>query len=497
MMKKILSVVLLLFVTFSFNAQKLNGYKYALVEEYKYQNGVDIYGLSSKTKDFLQKKGFYILSYDINQWPLEARNNNCLIVSVNVKNEGRAKVFLEIQNCKNEMVYTDVAHATNWANNYYDNFNRSLKNIFERFPKYVFDPTKSIEIEYPTNEIINETEESIKEYLVNNVLDPIEGIYKSYDGDNFYKFGIIKHKNTFKAIIIESNLKHWKKGEVKAIFEKTASKQLYSTDFFMFDKSKFSTFSLIENDIFLNVEFKNADQTKTIGKFIKMFPQKDSNNEEEKGITKSSGSGFFVNKNGVIATNSHVVSGAKKITVSYLNSNNETITLNAKILLDDKSNDVALLKIDDTNFKDLTAIPYTITQNGEIGQKVFTIGFPLNNVMGSNFKVNDGIISSKSGILDDIRFYQISVPLQPGNSGGPLFNEDGNIVGITSSRLNGESIGTKIENVNYAIKSSYLLNLFNMLPDSDRTSISVKSEKKELKDQIKILKNYVCLINVN
>lgn len=496
MMKKFLSIILI-FITFSFNGQKLDGYKYAYVEEYKYQNGVDIYNLSSNTKEFLQKKGFLILSYDINQWPTEAKNNKCLIIGVKVKNEGRAKVFLEIINCKNEMVYSDSAHATNWANNYYDNFNRSLKNIFERFPKYVFDSTKSIEIQYPSNEITNETEESIKEYLVENVLDPIEGIYKSYDGDNFYKFGIIKHKNTFKAIIIESNLKHWKQGEVKAIFEKTASKQLYSTDFFMFDKSKFSTFSVIENDIFLNIEFKNADQTKTVSKFIKMFPQKDSNIEEENEIVKSSGSGFFITKNGVIATNSHVVSGAKKITISYLNSSNETITLNAKILLDDKSNDVALIKIDDSNFKDLTSIPYTITQNGEIGQKVFTIGFPLNNVMGSNFKVNDGIISSKSGILDDIRFYQISVPLQPGNSGGPLFNDEGNIVGITSSRLNGESIGTKIENVNYAIKASYLLNLYNMLPDNDKTSISIKSEKKELKDQIKVLKNYVCLINVN
>ena len=63
--------------------------------------------------------------------------------------------------------------------------------------------------------------------------------------------------------------------------------------------------------------------------------------------------------------------------------------------------------------------------------------------------------------------------------------------------VNGESFGTKIENVNYAIKASYLLNLYNMLPDNIKISNSFKSEKKELKEQIKILKNFVCLINVN
>ena len=99
-------------------------------------------------------------------------------------------------------------------------------------------------------------------------------------------------------------------------------------------------------------------------------------------------------------------------------------------------------------------------------EKVFTIGYPLNDVMGSNYKVTDGIISSKSGIEDDVRYYQISVPLQPGNSGGPLFNKDGNIIGITSARLNSQAVGTQVENVNYAIKSSYLLNLYNMLPNS-------------------------------
>ena len=117
--------------------------------------------------------------------------------------------------------------------------------------------------------------------------------------------------------------------------------------------------------------------------------------------------------------------------------------------------------------------------------------------MGTNYKVTDGIISAKSGIADDVRYYQISVPLQPGNSGGPLFNSEGNIIGITSAKLNSKAAGTVIENVNYAIKSIYLTGLMNILPDLNIPTPSIQLTNKELKDQVKILKNYVCIININ
>jgi len=116
--------------------------------------------------------------------------------------------------------------------------------------------------------------------------------------------------------------------------------------------------------------------------------------------------------------------------------------------------------------------------------------------MGVNYKVNDGIISSSSGIADDIRYFQISVPLQPGNSGGPLFNKDGNVIGITTARLNSDAVGTTVENVNYAIKISYLVNLYNMLPDAQSIQKESKLAGKELQEQVKSLKNYICIIRV-
>jgi V8-like Glu-specific endopeptidase len=160
------------------------------------------------------------------------------------------------------------------------------------------------------------------------------------------------------------------------------------------------------------------------------------------------------------------------------------------------NNDVALLKIEDDKFKGLNNIPYAIKEKSDVGSNVFTIGYPLNDVMGTNYKVTDGIISSNSGIADDVRYYQISVPLQPGNSGGPLFNKEGNVIGITTARLNSKAVGTQIQNVNYAIKSSYLLNLYNMIPNSAKLNTTSTLATKSLQDQVKVFKNYVCLIKV-
>ena len=172
-----------------------------------------------------------------------------------------------------------------------------------------------------------------------------------------------------------------------------------------------------------------------------------------------------------------------------------TIKYQAKLILIDNINDLAIIRIDDKSFGSLT-IPFELIDKAEIGEKVFTIGFPLNDLMGINYKVTDGIVSANSGVEDDIRYYQINVPLQPGNSGGPLFNSQGNIIGITSAKLSSEAAGLTVENVNYAVKATYLLSLMNMLPDKAVTLPDCKLIGKELKDQVKVLKNYVCLISV-
>jgi S1-C subfamily serine protease len=136
----------------------------------------------------------------------------------------------------------------------------------------------------------------------------------------------------------------------------------------------------------------------------------------------------------------------------------------AKTIVFDEKNDIAIIKIDDENFLGTANIPYVFnTKSQSVGKKVFTLGYPMTRIMGNEIKFTDGSISSKSGFSGDVTKYQISVPIQPGNSGGPLFDYKGNLIGITSGGLNRELLNT--ENVNYAIKSVFLDNLIHNLPE--------------------------------
>ncbi len=506
MKKTILTLVVLIYTSIIFG-QNLDGFKYVYVPTLVYQNDrQDVWGICSSVRNQFSKLGFVVLTESSGEID-ELKSNPCLLLVGKLNHYSEqpnafggyfSHVELELLDCNGESIlkFDEKGKGLDLAGDF-KIATRKINNQLASF-YYSFKPSKTPNLKLPEVEKTTETEESLKTYFENNELEAIEGIYKSYQSDqlNYYKIGIKKFGNIFKAIILESDLSYWKKGEVKAVFEPSSMKGFYSVTWYMGDKTKFETFANMDNDALLSIEFKDqVKNEKRQDKFIKMFPTVSKDITYKKDNIKSSGSGFFLTAKGVIATNAHVIDGASKIEITIFNEVG-TFTYKAKILLSDGKNDVALLQIDDDTFKGLTSIPYGISENSEVGSKVFTIGYPLNDVMGNNYKVTDGIISAFSGVGDDIRYYQISVPLQPGNSGGPLFNKEGNIIGITSAKLNSKSIGTSIENVNYAIKSSYLLNLYNMLPNSDKLTNSSQIASKELQDQVKVLKNYVCLIKI-
>jgi S1-C subfamily serine protease len=95
-----------------------------------------------------------------------------------------------------------------------------------------------------------------------------------------------------------------------------------------------------------------------------------------------------------------------------------------------------------------------------LGETVFTVGFPHTDILGANAKVTSGIISAKSGLRDDPRFYQTTVQLQAGNSGGPLMNMNGEAIGATTSKLDAVQVfrftGDLPEGINFAVKSHYI-----------------------------------------
>ena len=178
------------------------------------------------------------------------------------------------------------------------------------------------------------------------------------------------------------------------------------------------------------------------------------NSSGQTDMPKSSGSGVIISVEGLLLTAAHVVAGAARIEVVTV-----TGTRSAAVLRVDDSNDIAVLKIEGGPY---VPIPIASSRYVRVGQAVATIGFPNLQIQGFGPKVTRGEISSLNGAGDDPREWQVSVPVQPGNSGGPLLDEDGNMVGLIESKLGlaaTQAIGDIPQNVNYALKSAYALAL--------------------------------------
>ncbi|KMP12049.1 hypothetical protein UZ36_02240 [Candidatus Nitromaritima sp. SCGC AAA799-C22] len=127
------------------------------------------------------------------------------------------------------------------------------------------------------------------------------------------------------------------------------------------------------------------------------------------------------------------------------------------------------------------------------------MGYPASSILGKNQKITDGIISAVTGVEDDPTMFQITVPIQPGNSGGPLFNEKGEVIGITTASLSLNairSLGTLPQNINYAIKSSLVNNLLATNPKtllSNRGIVAVP-KGNSLSDFFEQVSNNIVLI---
>lgn len=208
----------------------------------------------------------------------------------------------------------------------------------------------------------------------------------------------------------------------------------------------------------------------------------------------ASGTGFFINEKGYIATNYHVIENASLFEVDVTNgSESETKSYKAVMISGDKLNDLAILKVDDDRFKPIKPIQYNFNPSvQDVGTQVFTLGYPLTDILGYEIKYTDGVISSKTGYQGDVTTYQMTVPIQPGNSGGPLFSADGELIGITSSGIDKQVA----DNANYAIKTVYLQTLIDSTNDKIKTPKYTKIKKSSTTEKIKILSNYVVLIKV-
>jgi S1-C subfamily serine protease len=174
--------------------------------------------------------------------------------------------------------------------------------------------------------------------------------------------------------------------------------------------------------------------------------------EEPKAPTRpvSSGTGFYIATDGSVLTNAHVVKGCSEIAVSAKAGEFSSAT----VLATDTANDLVLLKTNERPEK-----VAALRQTPRLGESVEAFGYPLADILATSGNFSLGNISALSGLGDDSRYLQISVPVQPGNSGGPLLDQHGNLVGGVSAKLNALNVmlqkeGDMPQNVNFAIKAS-------------------------------------------
>jgi S1-C subfamily serine protease len=200
----------------------------------------------------------------------------------------------------------------------------------------------------------------------------------------------------------------------------------------------------------------------------------------------SSGSGFFVGGEGYFITNYHVIKGGAAIQIHH-----EGNLIDAKIITSSKIADLALLKVN----KKVEGLSLSDVESN-IGSDIYTIGFPHPGLQGLEPKVTKGIISSSRGLGQDDTIYQIDASIQPGNSGGPICDETGLVVGVVVAKLDEISIANKTgslpQNVNYAIKSSEVMALLR----SKKINLKRESNEKETKPVTIALKDAISAVGL-
>ncbi|MFC5409387.1 trypsin-like peptidase domain-containing protein [Larkinella bovis] len=201
------------------------------------------------------------------------------------------------------------------------------------------------------------------------------------------------------------------------------------------------------------------------------------------------GSGFLLSPDGYLVTNTHIIQDADSV---YIQSTKGEI-YKAKVVYADRKYDLAILQVhEDSSFRVKTALPYGFEAGpSDLGERVFTLGFPREEIV-----YGEGYLSSKTGYRGDSTAYQVAISVNPGNSGGPLLDEKGNVIGIISGKQ------TSTEGATFAIKTDYLFRAISAIPTDSLKNNSIRMSRKNglaklsRKDQIKKIQENVYIVKV-
>jgi serine protease Do len=206
-----------------------------------------------------------------------------------------------------------------------------------------------------------------------------------------------------------------------------------------------------------------------------------------RNTTNPSGTGFALSTDGYILTDYHVVKDADSVYVQSADGK----SYKAKVIHTEVQSDVAILQISDPAFKPLAPIPYSFKKaEADMGENVFTVGYPADAMV-----LGMGYLSAGSGYQGDSTSYQVSIPLNPGNSGGPLLDNRGDVIGIVDAKQ------TNMAGTAFALKSNYLIKAIEDIPSDSLTKPLLLNNKNSLAtlnrvQQIKKLQSYIFMVRV-
>ena len=350
------------------------------------------------------------------------------------------------------------------------------------------------------------SEQVAMNYFTNStMLEPVEGIWQSTDG---YKYAIEKDvensrrvSGKYRVIVLESSSDGWNLGEIKGFITPGSVDGVYSFKYYTrkSDRSNTSSqnvFLVMKSSVIMT--FKRIDGGGEISMF-RLFPQVDSGVAGGGGSVSQGnepqwyGSGVVI-ADKYIATNYHVVEDAKSLVVCGIGGDFNT-TYKVQVVVTDQNNDLAIVKVVDDKFQGFGMLPYGFNfSTVDVGTEIFALGFPKTDIMGYEVKVTNGIINSKTGFQGDVSRYQMSATITNGNSGGPVFDYKGNLIGISVSGIAKADVA---QNVNYAVKSIYLQTLIQSCTEKINVPNRNIIANFQLSDKIKAITPFVLMIRAN
>lgn len=339
-------------------------------------------------------------------------------------------------------------------------------------------------LKMPESKMTRYTELSLDNYFAGSA-DPIEGKYEkklgSHANKSAYRIGVIKNKvGSYDVVYLKgaTNYKDWKEGELMGQIDPKGTQHYHTAAWRLPNKVlNHEAFVSLDKNGMLILSFKNNDKTYEYFKVLNTeLPVKD--------LITSSGTAFAISQSGHLLTSYHLIKDASQIDVELNGRRYDAI-----VLKKDATNDLAIVKIEDAAFRQLAPIPYRLKgETSEVGESVFTLGYPMSSTMGREVKLAKGIISSLSGYKDNLSVYQIGMSIYGGNSGGPLFDKEGYLIGIIKARH------SDAENASYAIKAHNAMNIMDSLAGTDFSQTN-QLAGLDLPEQVKSIKEFVFQLN--